>query len=148
LATPFEADTLGHRGTTGTTRIKIASAAFLVLTIVGCVSAPALAERPGFGLLYYNDEIVRTVVPPAAMPTAGRDNVYAVMNGVEDQLGVAGVAPGDRDHHGGMWAFHSVVWNVPAYLLTSEAAVLTAAAASDVTVTRVPENDFKCPVQP
>jgi len=128
--------------------MKIATAAFLVLTILGWAAAPALAERPGFGLLYYNDEVVRTVVPPAAMPTAGRDNFYAVMNGVEDQLGVAGVAPGDRDYHGGMWAFHSVVWNVPAYLLTSEAAVLAAAMAGDVTVTRVPENDFKCPVQP
>jgi hypothetical protein len=70
------------------------------------------------------------------------------MNGVGDQLGIAAVAPGDRDYHGGQWAFHSVVWNVSAYLLTSEGAVLAAAAAGDVTVTRVPENDFKCPIQP
>jgi hypothetical protein len=37
---------------------------------------------------------------------------------------------------------------VTPYLLTSEAAVLAAAAAGDVTVTRVPGNDFKCPIQP
>jgi len=70
------------------------------------------------------------------------------MNGAEGQLVVAGVAPGDRDCHGGMWAFHGVVWNVPAHLLTSEAAVRAAAAAGDVTVTRVPENDFECPGRP
>jgi len=41
-----------------------------------------------------------------------------------------------------------VSWNVTPYLLTSEAAVLAADAAGDVTVTRVPANDFKCPIQP
>ena len=35
-----------------------------------------------------------------------------------------------------------------AYLLTSESRVLAADAAGDVTITRVPENDFKCPIQP
>ena len=50
----------------------------------------------------------------------------------------------------GHWAFHAVTFNagVHAYLLTSEAAVLAAEAASNVTVTRLPENDFKCPIQP
>jgi len=32
------------------------------------------------------------------------------------------------------------------YLLTSDEAVFAARAAGDVTVTRVPENDFRCPV--
>jgi hypothetical protein len=41
-----------------------------------------------------------------------------------------------------------VTWNVTAYLLTSEAGVLDAADAGDVTITRVPGNDFKCPIQP
>ena len=70
------------------------------------------------------------------------------MDGAEDQLGIAAVAPGDQDYHGGKWAFHSVTWNVEPYLLTSEAAVKDAEAADDVTITRVPENDFKCPIQP
>ena len=61
---------------------------------------------------------------------------------------MAAVAPGDTDYHGGHWAFHSVTWNVASYPLTSEAEVLAAAAAGDVTITRVPENDFLCPVQP
>jgi hypothetical protein len=105
---------------------------------------PALAARPGFGELYYEDMIVRTVVPPAAMPQVGRDDLYVVPN----QLAVAAVAPGDRDYHGGMWAVHLVTWNVAPYLLTSEDDVLGAEAAGDVTITRVPENDFECPIQP
>jgi hypothetical protein len=74
----------------------------------------------------------------------GVDNFYAV----PDQKAVVAVAPGDTDYHGGKWAFHAVAWNVPPYLLTSEDAVLTAATAGDLTVNRVPENDFKCPIQP
>ncbi len=128
--------------------MKTIIAALLALTVLGVAAVPAVAGRPGFGLLYHNDEIVRTVIPPATMPLAGLDNFYAVVNGVEEQLGIAAVAPRDRDYHGGQWAFHRVVWNVTAYLLTSELAVLTAAAAGDVTVMRVPENDFKCPIQP
>jgi hypothetical protein len=56
-------------------------------------------------------------------------------------------APGDKGYHGGDWAFYSVTWNVAPYLLTSEAAVLAAEASGDVTVTRIPANDFKCPIQ-
>ena len=59
-----------------------------------------------------------------------------------------GVAPGDTDYHGGQWKFHAVTWNVPSYLLTSEAAVLAAASVGDVTIARIPDNDFKCPIQP
>jgi hypothetical protein len=108
------------------------------------VAASAQAARPGFGNLYYEGEVVRTVVPPAAFPTGGVDNLYAI----PDQLAVIGVAPGDPEFHGGRWAFHGVEWNVDPYLLTSEAEVLDAAAVGDVTITRLPENDFLCPVQP
>ena len=89
-------------------------------------------------------------MPPAAMPQKGRDNLYAVMGGVEGQLAVAAVAPGDKGYHGGKWAFHSVTWNDGAtlYLLKSEAEVLAAGAAGDVTIVRVVANDFKCPIQP
>ena len=89
-----------------------------------------------------------TVVPPAATPQRGRDNFYGVMGGAEGQRGIAAVAPGDRDYHGGQWAFHLVTWNVDPYLLTSEYEVLEAEADGDVTVTPVPEMDFKCPIQP
>jgi hypothetical protein len=93
--------------------------------------------------------MVRTVVPPASTPQEGRDNFYAFPNGAAaGQKGVVAVAPGDLDYHGGHWAFYAVTFNVTPYLLTSEAAVLAAAAAGDVSVARVPANDFKCPIQP
>lgn len=121
--------------------------AAILLGLVMAVSSPVEAARPGFGNLYYNDTIVRTVVPPAASPQSGRDNLYVVMDGVADQLAVAAVGPGDRDYHGGQWAFHRVTWNTSPYLLTSAAAVLAAAGSGDVTIERIADNDFKCPIQ-
>jgi hypothetical protein len=116
----------------------------VVVAVLFLAVASAQAARPGFGELYYEGEVVRTVVPPAAFPKEGIDDLYAI----PDQLAVIAVAPGDPDFHGGMWAFHSVTWNVAPYLLTSEADVFEAAAAGDVTIERIPENDFLCPVQP
>ena len=111
------------------------------------------ASRPPFvfpaGCCYYQGRVVRTVVPPASTPQAGTDNFYAFpASAAAGQKGVVGVAPGAPGYHGGHWRFFAVTWNVTPYLLTSEAAVLTAAAAADVTVTRVADNDFKCPIQP
>lgn len=123
----------------------IATSAFILTS--------ALAERPPFvfptGCCFYNDNMVRTVVPPAAFPSAGRDNFYGFSNdAAEGQKGVVAVVPGAPGYHGGAWRFFSVTWNVAPYLLTSETAVLDAETAGDVTVTRVPEMDFRCPIQP
>ena len=115
--------------------------AALALTIG---SAWFISAQPDFGQLYYEGGVVRTVVPPAAMKKEGSDNLYLV----PDQMAVAAVAPGDTDYHGGKWAVYVVDWTVPPYPLTSEAEVLEAEAAGDVVVTRAPERDFKCPVQP
>ena len=110
-----------------------------------------LRGRPGFvfpaGCCYYEGEMVRTVVPPARAPHEGLDDFFAVMGGVPGQKAVVAVAPGDTNYHGGKWAFYSVTWNVPPYLLTSEAEVLAAEGSGDVTITRVAANDFKCPIQ-
>ena len=123
--------------------ILVLALAMLVLAVTPAL-AKGLKGKPGFGELYYEGAVVRTVVPPAAMTKEGRDNLYAV----PDQRAVVAVAPGDKDYHGGKWAFHSVSWIEAPYLLTSEAAVLAAEVEGDVTITRVRENDFKCPVQP
>jgi hypothetical protein len=120
----------------------------LAVVFIVIFSLPAAAQRPAFGKLYYDGDIVRTVVPPAAMPFQGRDNLYPIMGDVEGQFPVAAVAPGDRDYHGGQWAVNLVEWNTEPYLLTSEADVLAAAQDGDVTITRVAGNDFKCPIQP
>ncbi len=113
----------------------------------------AAASTPPFvfptGCCYYAGHIVRTVVPPAIDPQAGIDNFYGFPDGaVAEQKGVVAVAPGADGYHGGHWKFFAVTFVTPPSLLTSEAAVLAAAAAGDVTVTRVPVKDFKCPIQP
>jgi hypothetical protein len=121
----------------------------LAVVFITILSLPAVAkkDRPvGFGFLYYDGEVVRTVVPPAAMPFMGRDNLYAFPNG--EQMAITAVAPGDSEYHGGQWALHLVTWGTDPYPLTSEDEVLTAADAGDITIERVPENDFKCPIQP
>jgi len=128
----------------------------LAMVAIVVFSIPAAAEKkgkgpPGFGELYYDGEIVRTVVPPAAMPFEGRDNLYPFMGvAAAGQLPIAAVGPGDRFYHGGQWAVWLVTWNIDVapYLLTSEEDVLDVEKAGDVTLTRIPEADFKCPVQP
>jgi hypothetical protein len=79
----------------------------------------------------------------------GKDNIYPIFGGVGGQLPVAAVAPGDPDYHGGKWAVHVVMWIAGSepYLLTSEADVLTAYMDGDLTITRMLEADFKCPIQ-
>src|SRR2546426_228432 len=128
-------------------RLSLVVLAFVTFV---AVLPPAQAARPGFVFpdicCYYNGAVVRTVVPPAAFPHEGRDNFYMVMG--QAIFGVVGVAPGAPGYHGGHWKFHSVTWNVAAYPLTSESAILSAAAAGDVTVTRNAENDFLCPIEP
>lgn len=118
--------------------------------LLALVITQSLQAQPGFGELYYDGGVVRTVVPPAASPKEGRDAIYPIMGGVEGQLPVAAVAPGDRDYHGGHWAVSVVMWNagVIPYLLTSEQMVLDAETWDYVTVTRVRDADFKCPIQP
>lgn len=109
--------------------------------------APTFAGKPGIGNLYLDGQVVRTIVPPSASPQEGRDDFYVVENGVGGQLGIAAVGPGDNGYHGGQWAFHTVSFNVAPYELKSEADVKTAEIAGDVTVVRVPANDFKCPIR-
>lgn len=118
---------------------------------VGALLKPSSTPPPFVfpdGCCYYNDTILRTVVPPASNPGTGRDNFYAITNGVAGQKGVVGVAPGDTDYHGGHWKVYTVAFTIAPYLLTSEAAVLAAEAAGKVTITRDPNADFKCPIQP
>ena len=121
-------------------------ATFILALPIGSV----FAATPGFGNLYYNGNIVRTVVPPAAFPNTGIDNFYKVTNGATGQLGIASVAPGADGYHGGHWKVFLVTFNHGAtpMLLTSQVAVLAAQSAGTVTVTRNASADFLCPVQP
>jgi hypothetical protein len=113
------------------------------------LSASALASA-GKGVLFHDGTIIRTVVVPVSIPDQGTDPFYVVTNGTSDQLGIAGVAPGDGPYHGGAWEVFTVTFNsgVTSYLLTSDEAVFAAEAAGDVTVARNGASDFRCPVQP
>ena len=108
---------------------------------------PAFGARE-FGMLYFDDTMVRTHGVPARLPHGGNDPLYVVMGGVPGQLAITPVAPGSGDYHGGAWAFYGVTWNVAPYLLTSYSAVMAAAAAGDVTITRDASRDFRCPIHP
>ncbi len=126
-------------------RITIACAAAVTAFVV---AAPAMATS-STGSLFHDGAVVGTVVVPANVaPGSGSDPFYKVTNAATGQLGIAGVAPGDGPYHGGDWQVWLVTFNdgVTPYLLTSDEAVAAAQGAGDVTVTRAPEADFRCPI--
>src|SRR3989442_11022910 len=100
--------------------------ALIIALVIPLTSA--FAATPGFGNLYYNGTIVRTVVPPAAFPNERRDNFYKVTNSTTGQLGIASVSPGRSGYHGGHWKVFTVTFNseITPVLLTSEQPVLSA----------------------
>src|SRR5262245_4694729 len=127
-------------------RTIIATALIATAVILAVVPAGATTSK---GQLFHDGSIVGTVVTPSPIaPGSGTDPFYKVTNGVAAQLGIAGVAPGDGPYHGGSWQVFLVTFNsgVTPYLLTSDEAVAAAQAAGDVTVTRSPNADFRCPV--
>src|SRR5919204_3798663 len=126
-------------------RIALAAAAAVTAAVM---TAPAMATT-GKGSLFHDGAVVGTVVVPAHVAAgSGSDPFYNVTNGADGQLGIAGVAPGDGPYHGGDWQVWLVTFNdgVTPYLLTSDEAVAAAQAAGDVTVTRAPAPDFRCPI--
>jgi hypothetical protein len=119
------------------------------LAVAACGLATALpaAATTRKGSLFHDGAVVGTVVAPAPVPAgSGLDPFYEVTNGVDGQLGIAGVAPGDGPYHGGDWQVFTVTFTVTPYLLTSDEAVTQAQKAGDVTVTRTPSADFRCPI--
>jgi hypothetical protein len=126
---------------------RVMSIAAVALAVVLVLAGPAGAQT-GKGQLYLDGDVVGTVVNPAALPNGGTDPFFMVTNGASGQLGIAGVGPGQPGYTGGDWAVHLVTFNagVTPYLLTSDEAVDTAEDAGDVTVTRDPSADFRCPI--
>ena len=125
--------------------MKVLSAITYLIVALGAATLNLSAEpNVGFGELYYEGEVVRTVVPPAAMKKTGTDDLFLVPN----QHPVIAVAPGDKEYRGGKWAVHLVEWVNAPYLLNSAEDVHAAYYGGDISLTRAPEADFKCPVQP
>src|SRR5438876_1462755 len=89
-----------------TTTVFALIAIFLALPV-----SSVFAASPGFGNLYFNGTIVRTVVPPDAFPNEGRDNFYKTTNGAAGQLESAAVARGSLDYHGGACKVSTVTFN-------------------------------------
>ena len=116
--------------------------AVAVIALGGLVVVATAGATAGKGQLFHDGSVVGTVVTPAPIAAgSGTDPFYKVTNGVADQLGIAGVAPGDGPYHGGNWQVYLVTFNsgVTPYLLTSDEAVTAAQAAGDVSVTRSPD---------
>lgn len=129
--------------------------ALLALMVSALVAQGAFAGKKNdkgaqFGALYYDGQIVGTVATPTSMPGKGVDTIYVVTNEnpAEGQLGITTVAPGDPDYHGGRWAVVGIMWigygDVP--LFTSAAQVDAEYMAGNLTMERLPEADFVCPV--
>ena len=128
--------------------LKIASTLAIFAAAFALMPSLVSADPPARGMLFLDGETVRTLVPPASIPHGGRDPLFMVTNGVTGQLGIAAVGPGVPGYHGGAWAVYQVTFTDPnnAYLLTSDEAVEAAEDAGDVTVTRAPALDNRCPV--
>lgn len=130
-------------------RTFAAIAAGVALAAPAVAATPAAADSQnsavGFGRLFYDGSVVRTVATPTSQPGRGVDTIYPVNGGVPGQLAITSAAPGDN-YHGGRWAVHVVTWTTSPYLLTSDEAVEAALAAGHITVTRLPAADFVCPV--
>jgi len=124
---------------------KLIAGVLLAAATLASTASPALADSPvERGMIWLDGVQVRTLLPPSAFPNEGRDAFYRVPG----TGGVAAVGPGAGDYHGGAWMVFDVTWNVAPYPLTSAAAVLAAASAGKVDVTRNASADFRCPIQP
>ena len=77
---------------------KVAAMALLVGVVA--LASPALAKA-GKGRLYLNGDVVGTTVNPSPLPNGGTDEFFMVKNGVDDQLGIAGIGPGEPGYTGG-----------------------------------------------
>jgi len=121
-----------------------------MLSLVGALSlvlaAPVGAKT--FGTIYAEGEAFRTFGNPARVdPGTGTDPIIAFSN--FDQGGVAQYAPG-RGSHGGRWQVWVATWVDPgdAHLLTDFDDVMALVSADEITLVRMPDADFRCPILP
>jgi tetrahydromethanopterin S-methyltransferase subunit E len=123
---------------------RLIASAVLALATLATGAIPAYATSDQFGMIWLNGMEVRTLVVSSPLPQGGIDAFYRVPG----TGGVAAVGPSTGDYHGGAWKVFDVSWTVAPYPLTSAEAVLAAAAAGKVTITRNADADFRCPIQP
>ncbi|MFL5735331.1 MAG: hypothetical protein ACJ78Q_19405 [Chloroflexia bacterium] len=129
-------------------KAQLATSLFLVLAALVLVGPSLTEAAPPSGRLYLDGQVVRTHVVNDNLPNGGIDPLYMVTNGASGQLSVVRYGPGSSNYHGGAWAVNLLTFNsgVSPYLLTSADDVDAAEAAGDVTITRVPSMDNRCPI--
>ena len=123
---------------------RLLAGSALSLTLLVSLAGGAVAAQPVKTTIWLDGVQVRTILPPAASPQDGTDPFYMVPG----TGGVAAVGPGSAGYHGGRWQVYVVSWNVAQYPITSIAAISTAEAAGDISITRAADLDFLCPIQP
>ena len=85
--------------------MKVLSAITCLILGVGATTLNLRAEpNVGVGERYYEGEVVRTVLPPAAMKKTGTDDLFLVPK----QRLVIAVVPSDKEYRGRKWAVHLV----------------------------------------
>ena len=126
----------------------------VLMVAAGLFAATALAgpvAARSFGAVFAHDEIYRVFGNAANVPDGtGTDPFAKFTNSTNSgQLGVAEFAPGDPgDSHGGRWAVYRATWTSgdAATLVTSWEQLESLAGAGQLTLTRDPAADFRCPV--
>jgi hypothetical protein len=122
----------------------------LSLSVIGVLSL-ALAGPAGareFGTIYAEGEAYRTFGTPATVaPGTGTDPIIAFSN--FDQGGVAQYPPGPGSH-GGRWMVWVATWvdTEDAHLLTDFGDVMELVEDGEITLERMPDADFRCPILP
>lgn len=125
-------------------RMLLAVSMTALLTVL--VAAPVGARD--FGTVYAEGDAYRTFGNPAHVPSGtGTDPIIAFTN--FDQGGVAEFAPGPGSH-GGRWQVWLATWVDPgdAHLLTDFDDVMALVSAGEITLERMPDADFRCPILP
>jgi hypothetical protein len=130
-------------------RRVITSVAGIGLLLSIAASSVAAGGPPKVGF-YIDGTLYRTVGTPTdftntGAPASTYDKIYALGAGLRN---VAEAKPGDRDFNGGRWAVYPVTWNIAPVQYTSDAQLLAAAAAGDVTIASTPIRLFFCNVAP
>ena len=127
---------------------RIALAAAAAMLALTAVAAPVGAKT--FGAVYVNDMVYRVFGNSANVPDGTGTDPFAKFTNSTNaaQNGVAELAPGTGDSHGGRWAVYRATWTTgdPATLVTSWAALQQYVAGGQLSLVRDPAADFRCPV--
>jgi hypothetical protein len=124
-----------------------ATSAAILLAVAASTVAAGGPPHVGF---YANGDLYRTIGTPTdfshtGAPASSFDRIFVLGDGL---MNVAEAAPGDRDYNGGRWMVVPVTWNTTPHQLKSDAQVMAAAQAGDLTIGTTPLAEFECPVIP